>query len=405
MFYSTSNDDFCQDSHVQSELDDKFAPKKRASLILAESYRRLGMDSRADLVKSCATYTEWAKPLSTATAPPPASGARTVGGRDNGETWKLHVANFCKDRLCPVCAWRRTVKIFGQVSSVMNVIGSDYDFLFLTLTVPNCKGSDLNSTIDKLLKSFENLRHDKRWKNAVCGFFRVLEITHNTDLYACRIVKTRSGKKRKITITDDNALPLPNPSYDTYHPHFHIILAVRKSYFKSRDYLSHDEWLDMWRKATKDSSITQVDIRKCKSKSEISEGEEAVRSLESAVAEAAKYSVKSGDYLGKYKDGELVKPFPNKVMDDAVFWLSGALANRQLCAFGGCFLEARRKLNQDDANDGDLVHVEDNKIRADVGYMIVRYSWSSGAYKFTERSIKMPSVDLLVDDDTGEILD
>ena len=153
------------------------------------------------------------------------------------------------------------MKIYTQVSQVMNSLGDDYRYLFLTLTVPNCQGSDLAATVDALENAWRQLAvkssHtaiSKRFNSAVCGWFKALEVTHNTELYKFRYVKDENGKKHKRLIFDDDGQRIPNPFYDTYHPHFHVILAVKPSYF-TRDYIKHDEWLDMWRTATGD--ITQ----------------------------------------------------------------------------------------------------------------------------------------------------
>ena len=301
------------------------------------------------------------------------------------------------------------MKIYTQVSQVMNSLGDDYRYLFLTLTVPNCQGSDLAATVDALENAWRQLAvkssHtaiSKRFNSAVCGWFKALEVTHNTELYKFRYVKDENGKKHKRLIFDDDGQRIPNPFYDTYHPHFHVILAVKPSYF-TRDYIKHDEWLDMWRTATGDPSITQVDIRVCKDKSDIEDGEKGVKSLVSAVCEAAKYSVKGSDYLGKYDgSGMLVKPFPHKIMDDAVFWLSGGLKNRRLAEFGGCMKKAAAALGLDDMNSGDLLIVDGSEIRADVAKMIYYYSWSAGAYKLTARQIRNPSIDVLVSAEDDE---
>lgn len=316
---------------IDIEISDKFEPKRLYSEMLSMSYSRLGYASKADRVNNCGTYLEF---------------VRSVNSDD---PWRLHTANFCRDRLCPMCSWRRSYKIFGQVSKIMDNIVNDYVFLFLTLTVPNCSGIDLCCLIDDMYAGFRKLIHYKRFDKSVCGFFRSLEVTYNN--------KRRSS------------------SYGTFHPHFHCILAVNKSYFKSNDYIKRDEWLYMWQKAMNDPRITQVDIRKCKPKEQITEGEEAVKALSSAVAEVAKYAVKSADYL--FVGDE-------KKTDDTVMWLSAALHGRRLCSFGGVFDDIRKKFGLSDCENGDLVHIDDEVIRSDVAYMIRRYGWSCGAYRLLE---------------------
>jgi len=57
-----------------------------------------------------------------------------------------------------------------------------------------------------------------------------------------------------------------------------------------------------------------------------------------------------------------------------------ALTSRRLISFTGCFNKVRKLLNLDDAETGDLVHVDDDTLREDVATMIVRYGWRNGVY-------------------------
>lgn len=327
------------------ELGVKFGPKKLDSLELSESYERLGYDKKAERVRSCGNFLEFAHEISP-------DGVVSEDGR-------LHSANFCRDRLCPMCSWRRSYKIFGQVSQIMDRIGTDYRYIFVTLTVPNVTGPELPGAIDGLMKSFHKFIQYRRLK-FIKGYFRVLEITRNND------------KKSK--------------SYGTYHPHFHLIVAVNHSYFKSKDYLKRDGWLQLWQKATKDPTITQVDVRTIKPK-EAGEalkdetGEALCKSLSSAIAEVAKYAVKSSDFL---RIADLNK------RDSVVDALAGALRSRRLTAFSGVFQEAFDALRLDDPEDGDLIHINQT-LNPSLAWMIVRYGWSAGVYKMVSMRVKEPS--------------
>jgi plasmid rolling circle replication initiator protein Rep len=224
----------------------------------------------------------------------------------------------------------------------MDVIGNKYAYLFLTLTVPNCAPEKLSQAITDVQKAWRVLIRHKRFKGAVRGFFKAIEVTRNANT-------------------------------NTYHPHLHVVLAVNKRYFTDDRYISRDEWLSMWQKATKDDSITQVDIRRAKSKKN-ADGEQAVKALSSAVAEIAKYAVKSADYL--INDD-------TRLTDEIVGVLVPALANRRLCSFGGVFEDVRKQLQLDDCEDGDLIHL-DGEINSDLAIQIYRYGWSAGAYKLLE---------------------
>ena len=338
--YDTEAEVICQDDvlemhQTRCEIDSKFAPKRKKSVLLAESYTRIGYDSKASRVASCGTELSFAYAISP-------DGVVSEDG-------KLHSANFCKDRLCPMCAWRRSYKIFGQVSRIMEHIGDKYEYLFLTLTVPSVPAEELTETISRLVKAWSNLIRQKLFKTAVRGFFRALEVTRNNDP--------------------------DSKSYKLYHPHFHVVLAVPKSYWNNC-YITHDQWLEMWRKAYKDYSITQVDIRKAKSKDAYQKAgaQEAINMLSSAVAEIAKYAVKDTDYIHE---------FDPALTDEIVTTLAGALARRRLTAYGGCFDDAFQKLKLDDAEDGDLVHINDETINPALALLIVKYGWTAGAYKMT----------------------
>ena len=336
-YNSTTSSEKCQ--CIDKELEKKWKPKKQASEPLVMCYYRLGYEEKAKRVTDCGTFLEFARYGGMQEG----AGGLPLGGVPcTGDSFKLYRANFCRDRLCPMCSWRRSYKIFGQVSQIMDLIADKYEFLFLTLTFPNCTADELTDALNRMSKAWIKIGRHKRFKAVVKGFFKALEITYNQTA-------------------------------DTYHPHFHVVLAVPKRYFKSENYIERDEWLKMWQKAMNDETITQVDIRKARDKHKANIGKTAVEKLASAVAEIAKYAVKSSDYL--FDDEELT--------DKVVSVLVPALSDRRLCSFGGCFKEAHQALQLDDTENGDLIHI-DGELRSDVALQIYRYGWSCGAYKLIE---------------------
>ena len=306
--------------------------KKLNTLNLSDSYKRLGQEyfNKSSRVANCGTYLEYKR-------------------FKDDNSMQLNHANFCKVRLCPMCAWRRSLKIYGQVSKIMNEISSnnEYDFLFLTLTTANCTSDELSKTIDLLLKSFKKMTQLKRFRKSILGHFRALEVTHN----------------------------LVN---DSYHPHLHCVLVVNKSYCKKKDlYISQEEWTQLWKKSLQIDYIPIVHITKFK--------DTAGKGIEKSVAEASKYTVKSDDYIIKDDiTGDIVQEFTDK----AVKILDYALANRRLIAFGGLLKDIFQQLKLDDPEDGDLVNTDNEDIRADLNYIIERYSWNIGYKQYikVERS-------------------
>ena len=310
---------------LESEFRKKWIPKKEDSETLADVYGSMGYESKASRVRDCGSWLDFAGPADLTEAP------------------KLHFANFCRDRLCPMCCWRRTRKVFGQVSQVMDLIGQKYRFIFCTLTVRSCSGEELHKVVDLMQKAWKAFARDKRIQKAYKGYFRALEITRHPE----------------------------NKPEIEYHPHFHIIFAVSPSYFTdSKIYISQKKMCRIWAKALKVDYKTITDLRICKPDTEKTSPEtDPEIAMKEAVAEVAKYSVKSADYL----NGDL----PEVQRAVAVFLRS--LEGRRLCSYGGVFAKARKQLQLDDETDGDLIHTDpDQKLRTDVAQIIYRYQWQVG---------------------------
>ncbi|MCU9810117.1 protein rep [Paraclostridium sp. AKS46] len=206
------------------------------------------------------------------------------------ETKKLHKANFCKNRFCPICAWRQTKKDALKISIIMEFIKKelDLDFIFLTLTAPNVKAENLNEEIKKYNKSFKKLAERKEFKKISKGYARKLEITYNQER-------------------------------NDYHPHFHVIIVVNKSYFKSRDYINKNKFLKLWQECMDDDSITQVDVRRIDTDDKKS------------ISEIAKYGAKDSDYM-----------YSQDVFD--VFYK--ALKGKQLVTYSGVFKDALKDFKE-----------------------------------------------------------
>lgn len=298
--------------------------KRLKTIELANSYYRLG-NKKYYRIKDCGTYLEYRRYLET-------------------QELRLNRSNFCKVRLCPMCSWRRSLKIFGQTSKVMNkaLEEKEYRFLFLTLTCKNVDGEDLSNQIDDLFSAFRKMTRRKVFNQAVKGWFRALEVTHNLD------------KESK--------------SYDTYHPHFHMVLMVNKSYFDdSKLYISHEEWVELWRSCMSVDYEPFINIKAFKTGSKLE--------TEKSVAEVAKYTVKDEDLIIKDENGQV----DEELTDDAVFILDKALANRRLVAFGGKLREIQKQLKLDDMENGDLINTDNEEcLRDDLNYIIESYHWKIG---------------------------
>lgn len=266
-------------------------------------------------------------------------------------TRKLDRLNSCRVRLCPLCSWRRSLKTFHNTNAVCVELAKekDYRYIMLTLTVRNCTGDDLSKTIDHLFESWNRLLQLAAIKKAVKGWVRTLEVTHNTN---------HNSK-----------------SFDSYHPHFHALLCVNKSYFKKQDYIKHEKWVALWRSSARLDYDPDVDVRVIRRSVKnglidaIEDRDIKSAAIASATAEVSKYAVKAEDYI---------IPTDWDLTVDAVAVLDAALANRRLIAYGGNMRAMKRKLQLDDEENGDLINVDQSEERADV-YRLAEYFWFSGA--------------------------
>lgn len=274
---------------------------KLNALQLSSIFRDLGKDSRSSRVHECGTFLNFLE-----------------CSVDSSHPKRLSRANFCRDRLCPTCGWRRSLLLSHTVYKVAHYVSQDRftRFLLLTLTVKNCLGDVLSTTLDKMFKAFSALTHKKKglFTGAVHGWFRSLEVTYNAE----------SG---------------------TFHPHFHVLLAVGSDYFKGK-YIKQSAIVDAWAHALDIDYTPVVDIRTVQSK------DGTVSGLQSVAAEVAKYAVKP--MLDKLSHDTLL---------ETIGTLSSALHGRRLVAFGGTLKDANKLLKcaDVDSDSVDLVAVGDDE--------------------------------------------
>jgi len=214
---------------------------------------------------------------------------------------RLKLAWFCRVRYCPICQWRRAlmwVSRFFDAFPRIYAAHPEMRYIMLTLTVRNCKISELRETIKQMNKAWERLTKRKGYPAE--GFVRSLEVTPEKDLY-----QNSKGEKSDTPKTGYSLVRKARPDY--CHPHFHILLAVPPSYF-SRNYLSKDKWAEFWQEAMRIDYKPVCDVRIVKPRKDKApievEGIELPESipdqmqvLMSAVTETIKYTTKPADMV------------------------------------------------------------------------------------------------------------
>lgn len=269
-------------------------PKKLDNLRMYELAKNHLSEKMQELYKECGTFNLYISTL-------------------DKEKKKMVGGNHCKNRFCPICAWRKARKDAMALSVVMKAMHEENDvkYLFLTLTTPNVKANEVKSEIVSMNNAFQKLFKRRKVDRVIQGYARKLEITYDGNpLITTPLFEKKQAYYERLGLKVGDE----NPTYDTYNPHFHVVLAVKKSYFNdSKNYIKRDEWLEMWREATSDYTITQVHIERIKEKQ-----------TGNAVAEIAKYSAKSND-MGV--SPEVFETFYN------------SLKGKQVIAYSGLFKE------------------------------------------------------------------
>lgn len=253
--------------------------KKKQSNRIAFLYDELGEHSKAEKIRMCNSH-----PI--------------FKYQDN--KLKFLTSLFCRQRMCPTCAYVRSHKV---KNNVLNIINSEEfkncNYIFITLTVKNCYADDLNNQIDIIFQAMRKLTSNKNsfFKNYFNGMFYALEITYN--------------KKA-----------------NTYHPHIHAICSYYKGKYAYRKNIKGkrieiEQLTKKWSEALGVNYLPSVSIKT------------VYNTKYKQVSEVAKYTVKGSDIKNK----EVLQ-----IIDNAIF-------NRRLVSYQGLFKTVKHNLKLDDEID------------------------------------------------------
>lgn len=253
---------------------------------------------------------------------------------------KLYKTYFCRVRLCPMCQWRRSLKLFSQVSKITDYINQQNNqvrYLFITLTQKNCNGSELVQEINKINKSFsllvdktKHVQPATKFKKMLLGYIKSTEVTYN-------------------------------PKTKTYHPHLHCIFAVQGEYFNKENYINKNSWRAIWADLLKVDYLPQINVQAIKPARQ-----------QKAVAELAKYPAKVSSILN----------LPQTQAVQVVMDLTTLCYKRRFVAFGGIFKKTKALLKMQDveAENADLVGAGNIKEFNYVARAIYKYNVKFGCY-------------------------
>ncbi len=135
--------------------------------------------------------------------------------------------SYCRNRLCPVCARRRSLKYIALLIPVFeDLMKQGYIINFLTLTIKDTE--KLSTGLDLLTNSWRQMTHEDKYSRSI---FKTLFAG------GIRNIEVKIGENSKM-----------------WHPHMHL-LVVKKSFTKDYDYIK-----SLWEKATRTVAKTNKKI-------------------------------------------------------------------------------------------------------------------------------------------------
>lgn len=233
---------------------------------------------------------------------------------DTGHRMMGRGVRFCGCRLCNGCQSLKADYMFRKVLAVVEEVRSrqpELVPLFLTFTVPNRPYAELAAALEEMQRGRHRLRNRKdHISRLLQDAFWQLETTVNAE--------TR-----------------------TFHPHYHVLTFVPKSYFKSADYVSQRELQATWEEAM-GLPMCIVDMRRVNANK--------IEELRRAIREVTKYITKDGslDDLERRTADEAV---------DIVGGLHRGLKGKRAYSFTGLLRKVKRELGIKEADEADMEEV------------------------------------------------
>ena len=314
--YKKVNNDY-EDLSVRSPAQSVWDTHRHDSTLVSNLYLNSEFNNYHRRMEDCSSRLDFEQ------VPDPETGEVNI---------KLKNTFFCRVRHCPVCQWRKSLfwksRFYKALPTIMEQHKSGR-WLFLTLTVKNCKIDELNKTIGIMNNAFRKMCKRKHFLKYNLGFVKTIEVTRNDK---------------------DN----------TAHPHFHVLLLQKSTYFKNKEsYMTQYEWAELWRDCLNiNDYFPVVDIRAVK-KTKSSE------ELVDAVAETLKYAVKPADMIA---DRGWFLEMTNQLFKSRLLSTGGVLKN----SF------------KEDVNEEEMLLLEDEQDNND-SLGLITFNWYKTLFKYRRK--------------------
>ena len=153
--------------------------------------------------------------------------AHAEAGTNGKGHFRTIQAHYCEQRTCPYCSQRMARANEKRLNAALDKAnaakmsrdGAAYKLISVTLTVPNCQGQELRAEVQNIGRALRSMTQHGKSRNRLAaiayGYAYGVEITRN--------VKT-----------------------GLFHPHVHLMMAVKASYGKGKEYVSRAELTQIW---------------------------------------------------------------------------------------------------------------------------------------------------------------
>lgn len=286
--------------------------KKAANIKMARRMGAAGFKRRAFLMEHCGDYIMFGK-------------CEQCGNVE------VQHANLCRDRLCPVCQWRLSRRLFSEMCRTLCYINDldTYTAGFLTLTVKNCAVENLSSTLSKMAEAWNRMLASRQLKGFVAGWAKSVEITYNA----------KTGE---------------------FHPHYHVIILYADLLGEGRTRALLN---NLWKRAYKAAYQPITDFRII---TEIA-GDDA--NMGAAIAETYKYAVKH----------DACENMPLNVFREFVKQING----KRFQSYGGIIKRARASLGlTEDENAEEEGANVCQRCGGELQQYIAEWSFTHSQYQF-----------------------
>jgi hypothetical protein len=206
---------------------EKFQEQKKSNMALSNALKEIDPVESKRLRDCCNWYTE----------------RMGLNIQTNERIIKKDINHTCKSKYCVICEKRKNSLYFQNMMENIVELPKEYGIMFMTLTVENCKLTDLKKTLKIMSESQNRMRGRLNTylmgrKKKQLGYFGCTEITY----------LNKNGTKKIV-----NGEQMAHP-----HKHLEIVVPMEKLREKS---ISQKELTRMWNECLQGEMKGFVDIR------------------------------------------------------------------------------------------------------------------------------------------------